>query len=505
MKSTLLPCITAITLFAALAVPVRLAAQHTRYKLIDIGTLGGPASFVSEDADASRILNNQGMVAGGADTSEPDPYAPNCFEPDCFVHHAFRWKDGVLTDLGALFPGASSAVGAMNERGSIAGFSWTGEIDPLLNGPAAHAVLWKHDQILDLGTLGGYESNGVYVSNGGQVVGFSTINGPPDPFGFFGETLRAFIWENGVMRDLGTLGGPDSFPGYGCTNLGHAVAVGLSLTNSIPNSTTGFPTTDPFLWEQGTMLDLGTLGGTFGFAQCANNRRQVIGDSNLAGDQKQHAFLWERGVLTDLGTLGGDNSDAVAIADTGLVVGGADLPGSETHHAFLWKHRVMTDLGSLYADPCSNAIGVNIRGQVVGDANNCRGVSLHAFLWESGGPMVDLNTLIPPNSSLQLLVAVNINDRGEIVGLGVPQGVSPEDKHTHAHVFILIPCAAGDSEGCEAANEGPAAMTQANRTSVSKAPIRVTERRPTPSERVASFRARLARRYHIPSIEIPKE
>jgi probable HAF family extracellular repeat protein len=393
----------------------------------------------------------------------------------------------------------------MNEHGWIVGYSWTGEMDPLLNGPAAHAVLWKDDQILDLGTLGGLESNAVYVGDGGQVVGFSTINGPPDPFGFFGETLRAFVWENGVMRDLGTLGGPDSFLGYGCANLGNALAVGASLTNSIPNSTTGFPTTDPFLWEQGTMLDLGTLGGTFGFAQCANNRRQVIGDSNLAGDQTQHAFLWERGVLTDLGTLGGDNSNAVAIADSGLVVGSADLPGSETHHGFLWRRGVMTDLGGLYADPCSNAHGVNIRGQVVGDATNCNGLSLHAFLWESGGPMVDLNTLIPPNSSLHLLVAVNINNRGEIVGVGVPQGVPPEDKETRAHVFVLIPCAAGDSEGCEAAAEDTAAATQANRASVSQAPIRVTERRPTPSERVASFRARLARRYHIPSIGIPKE
>jgi len=40
------------------------------------------------------------------------------------------------------------------------------------------------------------------------------------------------------------------------------------------------------------MRDLGTLGGTFGFAQCANNLGQVIGQSNLAGDMAQHAFFW---------------------------------------------------------------------------------------------------------------------------------------------------------------------------------------------------------------------
>ena len=48
------------------------------------------------------------------------------------------------------------------------------------------------------------------------------------------------------------------------------------------------------------MTDLGTLGGTFGFAQGLNNRGQVVGFSDLSGDLANHAFLWDRGVLTDL-------------------------------------------------------------------------------------------------------------------------------------------------------------------------------------------------------------
>jgi hypothetical protein len=68
------------------------------------------------------------------------------------------------------------------------------------------------------------------------------------------------------------------------------------------------------------------------------------------------------------------------------------------------------------------------------------GVGEHAFLWEDGGPMVDLNTLIPPGSSLQLTYAVAINERGEIAGFGVPLGVPPEEYETKGHAYILIPC-----------------------------------------------------------------
>jgi probable HAF family extracellular repeat protein len=53
------------------------------------------------------------------------------------------------------------------------------------------------------------------------------------------------------------------------------------------------------------MIDLGTLGGTCGLAAVVNNRGQVVGQSDLVGDLTAHPFLWDQGVLTDLGTLGG--------------------------------------------------------------------------------------------------------------------------------------------------------------------------------------------------------
>jgi probable HAF family extracellular repeat protein len=183
------------------------------------------------------------------------------------------------------------------------------------------------------------------------------------------------------------------------------------------------------------MLDLGTLGGGSGFPSSLNNRGQVVGQSNLAGDLTYHPFLWSKSHgLQDLGTLGGDNGLTNWINDNGDIAGKADVPGPtpQNHDGVLWRRNgtVMIDLGVMPGDSCSNAYYVNARHQVVGTSES-RDLCLvptgeHAFLWEDGGPMVDLNSLIPPGSSLQLTFAVAINDRGEIAGFGVPAGCTPD-------------------------------------------------------------------------------
>ena len=68
--------------------------------------------------------------------------------------HAVRWKHGIPTDLGAL-PGVnSSAAGAINARGWSVGFGTNGSFDPLIGVPVATALLWKGEEIHDIGTLG---------------------------------------------------------------------------------------------------------------------------------------------------------------------------------------------------------------------------------------------------------------------------------------------------------------------------------------------------------------
>lgn len=249
------------------------------------------------------------------------------------------------------------------------------------------------------------------------------------------------------------------------------------------------------------MLDLGTLGGTVGFPTALNNLGQVAGQSNLAGDQIFHPFVWTKnGGIQDLGTLGGNTGTTNWINDAGDVAGKADLPGPvpQTHDAVLWKNGAMTDLGTLPGDSCSNAYYVNSREQVVGTSENQTLCLVptggHAFLWEDGGPMVDLNTLIRPGSSLQLSFAFAINERGEIAGTGLPPGCSPQNIDTCGHAYVLIPCAE-DDDGCGDKAEDDAAI-QSN--PVPPTPSLTTNS--TPEYAIASLRARMVRRYRIPAL-----
>src|SRR5690349_15660169 len=157
------------------------------------------------------------------------------------------------------------------------------DLDPHTGWPADHAVLFQGGKVTDLGTLpGGFESQANAINNRGQVSGFAS-NGTRDKYSFFkvfggpgpcgpsgwGTQARSFVWRNGVMRDIGTLGGPDAIM---TTQNAAGQITGQSWTSSTPNPATGIPTLDPFLWAGGHLRDLGTLGGTIGFANWLNNR-----------------------------------------------------------------------------------------------------------------------------------------------------------------------------------------------------------------------------------------
>ena len=97
---------TKLKIIAALTTPVQLAAQHTRYKIIDLGTLGGTNSYQTAPG---LTVNNRGEVIAFSDTDVSDPFAPNCLQPDCLISHAIKWRGGTPADLGAL-PGVNDSI-----------------------------------------------------------------------------------------------------------------------------------------------------------------------------------------------------------------------------------------------------------------------------------------------------------------------------------------------------------------------------------------------------------
>ena len=107
--------------------------------------------------------------------------------------------------------------------------------------------------------------------------------------------------------------------------------------------------------------------------------------------------------------------------------------------------------------------------------------------------MVDLNTLIPENSPLTLVWATNINERGEIAGLGVPSGCQPADYLLCGHAYLLIPH--GDCDGdCQqsvADSQAEAELRRQNAPPIAK-------RVESPLSPIERFRNMMRERYYIP-------
>src|SRR4029077_1616128 len=297
MRKNLNSLITALAFCAALAMPVVSSAQeqkaekkqHHHYKLVLVDSLGGPNSYLS--GPSFQILNNRGAFAAIANTSTSNPNA-NCFipfnPPDCFVQHSVVLHNGVLTQLDVLPGGANSQTTWISSNGLVSGFSENGLIDPQTGQPAAVAVLWEGGKAINIGTVpGGTGSLAVPVNSRGRVVGFSN-NDIPDAFSLAGFPTHtsALLCQNGVLVDLGTLGGSDALASF--VNERGQVA-GFSYTDTTVNPATGLPAIHPFLWENGKMTDLGSLGGTVagpflpsGSFGRLNDRGDVVGSSNLA-------------------------------------------------------------------------------------------------------------------------------------------------------------------------------------------------------------------------------
>ncbi len=348
------------------------SASWPHYTVTNLGTLGGNGS------NGYGGVTNNGWVSGDSILTGDQ------------TEHAFVWRNGVMTDLGTLGgPNSSAAWPQKNNFGLIAGQAQGSQIDPL-------AEYW-----------------GVaYVCNnsGAPCEGYKHLQ-----FGF--------LWQNGMMTALPTLGGNNS-SAAGDNNLGQVVGwAETAIMDPLHCVSPQVLTFKAVVYgpKRGKVHELPTFPGDAAAAAFGiNDNGDVVGMSGTCGTPDTyalgvHAVLWRNGSVFDLGGLGGVmNNAAIAINNAGQIAGISDPTGDTTTHAVLWQNGAMTDLGTLPGDVLSMSQDINANGQVVGlscDVNfNCR-----AFLWDKG-VMMDLNSLIPPGSPLYLYQAEGINDRGEIAG-----------------------------------------------------------------------------------------
>jgi probable HAF family extracellular repeat protein len=307
------------------------------------------------------------------------------------------------------------------------------------------------------------------ISENGAVTGYY--------FGTAGER-RGFVWQNGVIRDVGGVSGTDH--------------VALAVNDS--GVSVGFGDALAFRSLNGVVTDLPSMGGPYGVARAINNAGVIAGQITLPQSRggNSHASIWNGMAVTDIGTLGGEMSEALAINEAGRVVGWAwdshrnqlaftwaaasgmvELPrpspqaqitraqdvnalghavgGSMipfgpnqqfTFRAYLWTGGgggAPLDLGELNPD------NLGVSAHAINDADQVLGFESHypfdhdrPFIWEKG-VMRDINSLIDPASGWRIDVADDINNAGMIAASG-----THVDGRRHGLLLTPIPPCVAD-------------------------------------------------------------
>ena len=281
----------------------------------------------------------------------------------------------------------------------------------------------------DLGGLGVLDTTGsatLAINDSNIAVGWAQLIGS--------STQHACFWNAAQqITDLGTLGGANS-QANGINSIGQIV--GSSETGKTDAS--GNPIVHAFLW--GSIVGMQNLtplpGGTNCFATGINASASIVGYSengktDASGNLIVHAVIWQNGVITDLGTLGGDNSQALGVNDSGQIVGWANLNQTnaagdgQVYRATLWKNSTKTNLGVVAGYESSKATGVNVSGQVVGHLMLSLGGGDNAFRWTQALGIKDLNVAINPDNP------VTTNTAGKLV-----YTAASSDGSDHAFLWV---------------------------------------------------------------------
>ncbi len=250
-----------------------------------------------------------------------------------------------ITDLGSL-PGASGFEARdINSSGQIVGIYRGGSFF-YSQGRMTRLDTGVGTAINDAGQTPNGGLVDTDINDRGQTVGVQSYpqsDGPP--------FIHATLTTDGTAIDIHTLTPRWSSEAQGVNNRGQVVG----LLNSSDGAS-------PFFYSDGMMIDLGLRHRA---AYAVNDHGQVVGG---AWSASVGAFLYDDGVVTELGSLGGTWSAAFDINLSGDIVGEAST-GTE-YHAFLYRDGQMNDLNDLIPPDTGwtlvGAYGINSRSEIVG-------------------------------------------------------------------------------------------------------------------------------------------
>jgi probable HAF family extracellular repeat protein len=367
--------------------------------------------------------------------------------------NAFAQQRYKITDLGI-----NNSKDNFNMAMGLNSQGWAENMDGFVNPPETststtvargRAVISIYGFNIDLGTLGKPGANSWInwggINDLGQAVGMSET-AAPDPNGEdicgFGTHLTCvpFLWRDGHMSGLPTLGGNNG-QASAINNRGEVVgfAEDGAVDSTCPAGLTNNRIALAALWAGGNaealpLADKDVDGEAFGI----NDRGEAVGYSGTC-TSASHAMIWKDHtgtVLQNLGSKGGDV--AYVINNKGQIAGQVGAPDDSTFYAAAWLDGAdgkATKIDLLPGDFAGFATGINNRGQVVGNDFDSNFDWFHGFIWQDN-VTTDLNTLIPEDSGLFIISASNINDRGQISGMAT---VVSGPYAGEIHAYLLTP------------------------------------------------------------------
>ena len=375
-------------------IPVAFAQVDTvgDYEVSDLGSLGGGATVPNALNDSGDVVG-QSMAAEGffhafhwkdgvmTDIHSGDPFGASradvvsaggliagMGQPEGDSRSTVVWTSATspMVPIGPREPPhGGMRVFEATKDGELLVQHWEDHSDI-----DSHTALWRDGVWQDLGpfppTISGVRG---WARNAARrIVGVDWV-GERDGTNFF----RAFQWTNGTFEDLGSLG-MAACPDFGpreCYNSEANDINGRGEVVGTSSDSTSFRIWRPVRWRHGKIELLAAITGR---AIAINNRGMIaiLGTAGFVFDG--HSYVWEDGVLQDIGSLGGGGTIIRAMNEQGAIVGYSQTAAGETH-AFVWENGVMTDLGTGPAgspNPHSIATAINERGDIIGTAGTCQ-------------------------------------------------------------------------------------------------------------------------------------